>query len=103
MKSIVEQIVLFFPSYNYNLLNNIWFAQRSKTHKEAHLGAPFLVHLFCPGEIQMSNCQPPEYTLLNTKIYNIICHMIKSINQLYFPFYALLKRVAFFYFPTTIS
>ena len=103
MKSIVEQIVLFFSSYNYNLLNNIWFAQRSKTHKEAHLGAPFLVHLFCPGKIQMSNCQPPEFTLLNTKIYNIICHMIKSINQLYFPFYALLKRVAFFYFPTTIS
>ena len=38
---------------------------------EADLGAPVLLQLIFPGKIQMSNCQPPEYTLQNTKMHNI--------------------------------
>ena len=58
--------------YNYNLLNNTWFVQWPKMPRETHLGAPVLVHLICTEIIQMNNCQLPEYTLQNTKMYNII-------------------------------
>ena len=45
-----------------------------KMHREVDLGAPVLVHIICPEKIQMSNCQLSEYTLQNTKIYNIISY-----------------------------
>jgi hypothetical protein len=63
----------FFFLYNYNLFN-IWFVQWSKMLREADLWVSVLVHLICPGKIQMRNCQLLGYILQNTKIFNIISY-----------------------------
>jgi hypothetical protein len=60
-------IYYFIFLNNYHLLNNTWYIHRPKTSREADLGIPVLVHLICPGKLQMSNYQIPEYTLQNTK------------------------------------
>ena len=70
---MASRSLFFFFIYNYNLFSNTWFVQRPKTPREADLGVPVLVHLICPGKTHiMSNWQLPEYTLQNTKMYNII-------------------------------
>jgi hypothetical protein len=58
---------------NYSFVFSLY-----KWGREAHLGPPVLVHLICTEKIQMSNCQLPEYTLQNTKMYNIISNPIQN-------------------------
>ena len=88
-----NQLIFFFIYYiyiyiyNYNLLNNTWFVQRPKMPREADLGAPCFYTSFAQGKYKwvIVNSLNTQYKIQK---YTPSFHIIKYINQLYFPVHA---------------